>query len=54
MMNALVAKNAETYYREMMQDGPISWNTRDSHMVEAINELLKYHGDECKNHYLGT
>lgn len=47
MMNALVAKNAETYYREMMQDA-ISWNTRDSHMVEAINELLKYHGEDAK------
>lgn len=47
IMNALVAKNAEAYYREMMQDAN-SWNTRDSHMVEAINELMKYHGDDAK------
>ncbi|MGM9951566.1 MAG: erythromycin esterase family protein [Lysinibacillus sp.] len=47
IMNALVTKNAEAYYREMMQDA-ISWNTRDLHMVEAVNELLKYHGDEAK------
>ena len=47
IMNALVAKNAEAYYREMMQDA-ISWNTRDSHMVEAINELIKYHGEDAK------
>lgn len=46
-MNALVAKNAEAYYRAMMQDAK-SWNTRDSHMVEAINELMKYHGDDEK------
>ncbi|HWL11968.1 MAG TPA: erythromycin esterase family protein, partial [Ureibacillus sp.] len=43
----LVAKNAEAYYREMMQDAK-SWNTRDSHMVEAINELIKYHGEDAK------
>lgn len=47
IMNALVAKNAEAYYREMMQDAK-SWNTRDYHMVEAINELLNYHGDDAK------
>ncbi|MCG3087155.1 erythromycin esterase family protein [Sporosarcina cyprini] len=47
-MNALVAKNAEAYYREMMQDDAISWNTRDLHMVEAINELKKYHGPDAK------
>ncbi len=47
IMNALVAKNAEAYYREMMQ-GAISWNIRDTHMVEAINELLKYHGEDAK------
>ncbi|PYF08412.1 erythromycin esterase family protein [Ureibacillus chungkukjangi] len=47
IMNALVAKNAEAYYRAMMQDAK-SWNTRDSHMVEAINELIKYHGEDAK------
>ena len=47
IMNALVAKNAEAYYRAMMQDAK-SWNTRDEHMVEAINELMKYHGDDAK------
>lgn len=47
IMNALVAKNAEAYYREMMQDAK-SWNTRDYHMVEAINEIMKYHGEDAK------
>ena len=46
-MNALVAKNAESYYREMMSDEK-SWNTRDYHMVEAIHELRKYYGEETK------
>ena len=47
VMNALVAKNAESYYREMMSDEK-SWNTRDYHMVEAIQELRIYYGEETK------
>ena len=47
VMNALVAKNAENYYREMMSDEK-SWNTRDYHMVEAINELRNYYGKDTK------
>ena len=47
VMNALVAKNAEIYYREMMSDEK-SWNTRDYHMVEAIHELRNYYGEETK------
>ena len=47
VMNALVAKNAESYYREMLSDEK-SWNTRDYHMVEAIHELRKYYGEETK------
>ncbi len=47
-MNALVAKNAETYYRTIMLDDAGSWNIRDTHMTEAIGELLDYHGEEAK------
>lgn len=47
-MNALVAKNAESYYRAMMQDDAISWNMRDMHMVEAVDEILSYHGENAK------
>lgn len=47
-MNALVAKNAESYYRAMMQDDAISWNIRDMHMAEAVGEILNYHGDDAK------
>ena len=31
--NALVARNAERYYRTMVRGGPASWNVRDYHMV---------------------
>jgi erythromycin esterase-like protein len=42
--NALVVKNAEHYYRTMVQGGPESWNIRDRHMVETLERLMKHHG----------
>lgn len=47
-INALVLKNSEDYYRAMMQSDERSWNIRDEHMVEAINEVRDYHGREAK------
>lgn len=47
-INALVTKNAEDYYRAMVQSGEMSWNIRDEHMVEAINEIRDYHGSDAK------
>ena len=47
-MNALVTKNAEAYYRTSVKNNALSWNIRDEHMVEAINELRIYHGDDTK------
>ncbi len=47
-MNALVAKNAEEYYRAMLQDNARSWNIRDEHMVEAINEVRNHYGEDAK------
>lgn len=46
--NALVAKNAERYYRTMVRGGPGSWNVRDRHMVETLDRLMAYHGDRAK------
>jgi erythromycin esterase len=46
--NALIAVNAEKYYRAMISFGPQSWNIRDSHMVETLNRLMKFHGDHAK------
>src|SRR4029079_13974747 len=46
--NALVAKNAELYYRTMVRGGPGSWNVRDNHMVETLNRLMDHHGHHAK------
>ncbi|HEU4628779.1 MAG TPA: erythromycin esterase family protein [Gemmatimonadaceae bacterium] len=41
--NALVARNAERYYRTMVRGGPTSWNVRDHHMVETLDRLMADH-----------
>lgn len=46
--NALVAQNAERYYRTMVRGGPTSWNVRDAHMVETLERLVKHHGPDAK------
>ena len=46
--NALVAKNAELYYRTMIRGGPSSWNVRDTHMVETLDRLIGHHGPNAK------
>ena len=46
--NALVARNAERYYRTMVRGGPTSWNVRDTHMVETLERLMQHHGPEAK------
>jgi len=46
--NALVVKNAEHYYRTMVQGGPGSWNIRDRHMTETLERLMRHHGPEAR------
>jgi len=46
--NALVAVNAERYYRAMIAGGPHSWNIRDRHMADTLDRLLQFHGHESK------
>ncbi|WP_215225000.1 erythromycin esterase family protein [Echinicola shivajiensis] len=46
--NALVALHAENYYREMIKGGPRSWNIRDMHMVDTLNRLMDFHGEQAK------
>jgi erythromycin esterase-like protein len=46
--NALVAKNAEKYYRTMVRGDSPSWNVRDRHMVETLNRLMEHHGRQAK------
>lgn len=48
LMNALILNNAEAYYRTSMEQNALSWNIRDTHMVETINELRNYHGADAK------
>ncbi|HEY7426012.1 MAG TPA: erythromycin esterase family protein [Gemmataceae bacterium] len=46
--NALVLKNAESYYRAMVRGGPDSWNIRDRHMTETLERLMSHHGPTAK------
>ncbi|GHA53112.1 erythromycin esterase family protein [Pontibacter akesuensis] len=46
--NALVAANAEKYYRAMVQGSGESWNVRDGHMMETLDRLLEFHGPDSK------
>jgi erythromycin esterase-like protein len=46
--NALVARNAERYYRTMVRGGPTSWNVRDTHMVETLERLMQHHDADAK------
>jgi len=46
--NALVAQNAERYYRAMIRGGAASWNVRDTHMMDTLDRLMKHHGPEAK------
>jgi erythromycin esterase-like protein len=40
--NARLAKNAEQYYRSMFQGRVSSWNLRDRHMAETLDELVRH------------
>lgn len=46
--NARVISNAEKYYRAMMTGGAESWNVRDLHMMDTLENLLKTHGHGSK------
>ena len=43
--NARLAANAEEYYRAMFRGRHSSWNIRDTHMADTLDELLRYLGD---------
>jgi erythromycin esterase-like protein len=46
--NALIAVNAEKYYRAMIGFDNESWNVRDRHMMETLDRLMKFHGKNAK------
>lgn len=43
--NALLAKNAEEYYRAMYRGRQSSWNLRDQHMAETLDRLVAHLGE---------
>jgi erythromycin esterase-like protein len=46
--NALVLRDAETYYRIMVRGGPDTWNLRDRHMVATLERLMEFHGPDAR------
>ena len=46
--NALVAIDAEAYYRSMLKGGPHSWNIREDHMMQTLERLFSFHGPHSK------
>lgn len=43
--NAKLVMNAEEYYRAMFRGRPNSWNLRDKHMFETLEDLANHLGD---------
>jgi protein-L-isoaspartate(D-aspartate) O-methyltransferase len=48
VQNARLVANAERYYRTMYYGSRSSWNLRDSHMFETLQNLLSFHGPTSK------
>jgi erythromycin esterase-like protein len=49
--NALLARNAEQYYRAMFRGRHSSWNIRDTHMADSFDALARFlgrHGGDAK------
>ncbi len=46
--NARVIEKAEKYYRTMLSGRADSWNIRDTHMLETLENLLHFHGPNSK------
>lgn len=44
--NALVAVNAERYYRAMIRADTESWNVRDTHMADTLDRLMTHHREQ--------
>jgi erythromycin esterase-like protein len=48
MENAKIVREAEKYYRHMFEGGQITWNIRDTHMCDCLQDLLKHYGSGTK------
>ncbi|MFN2527067.1 MAG: erythromycin esterase family protein [Actinomycetota bacterium] len=42
LQNARLVKNAERYYRTMYRGGTSSWNLRDTHMADTLEEFIEF------------
>jgi erythromycin esterase-like protein len=40
--NAIIATEAEKYYRAMFRGRPNTWNLRDTHMVDTLDRLMEH------------
>jgi erythromycin esterase len=47
-LNAMVAADAERYYRTMVGGDRRSWNVRDTHMADVVDLLAAHHGPGSK------
>jgi protein-L-isoaspartate(D-aspartate) O-methyltransferase len=46
--NAQLVANAERYYRVMYYGSRASWNLRDAHMFETLQNVMSYYGAQSK------
>jgi len=46
--NAKIVREAEKYYRHMFEGGEITWNIRDTHMCDCLQDLMKHYGNDTK------
>ena len=46
--NAYLVANAERYYRTMYYGSRASWNLRDGHMFETLQNVMAFHGETSK------
>ena len=46
--NARLVASAERYYRVMYYGGAESWNLRDEHMADTLDQLLRAHGPDSR------
>jgi len=46
--NAQLVANAESYYRVMYYGSRASWNLRDRHMFDTLQNVMRFHGERSK------
>jgi len=46
--NAVLVANAEKYYRIMYYGSRASWNLRDDHMFETLQNVMNFHGEGAR------